>query len=1052
MASRLDHLLEQVRHTHALRRVVLEKRKRDDSGSEQGDQDPTIVRTPRAIKKLRSNSPSTMPKALSTPVTGPRPIANRHQYVSPQRNVFREFRETRLDLPLTPPETPVTHPSSTDRPSENPASTDARQEVRLGNYIFPLHDKTKVNRIDFVVECARQAVETHPGGRENLRLAEEVLRLKEEYAEETGRLRKELAAQEQRYRTERFEPRECLQQELDSEKEELDRKLKAAEKALAVERQAKEDLQNQLATERQAKRNSQSELVNERQAKLNLQTELSSEQKSTKALKEDLVTVRQEKEDLSKARTKEAQDHSTKHDKLEKEKKDLTEKFTAERKKTQDLEKSNIRHQEQYQRSVKENDQIKDQTVAIVKHHLLKGLVGIFAETCGVSSLTAENIAPELHPMFFDTIDGTTTWQQLTLQVANYYEQHPQELAKILGSNGQGVTTVGNTYTPGNQGNPFGTESSRHGVGLPTQPAQDPVSVTKTSAFPVPQPQTTDWQQPPQTYAPVSQTDDFENQPEDMETETTQSTTQMPIAPWIQPSAAQQTFDNGAGYATPDQRPLCKFIHRPGGCKWGETCKFSHAGDENGVVNDPADPMVVETPDQRLPCKFIHRPGGCKWGESCKFSHAGDQSSWIQPSAAQQPSTFEVAGTATDPMVVETSDQRPLCKSMLYPRGCKRRETCKDSHPGDYDCGIAQEAVNILDREVIPAKRALSQAETEQAEAQAKVQFIRAYYKYIVQMFESARQASLNRENRIRFLVMMDYHIRNVLALEIDSAKPDLVHSLNLPKDGFLAAARSIDGWFGPDYNMPTEAQVPWKTLEIFNEDINEKLNRLNQLASSTPEASTPTMSRLEQGLDEILAGAAGTRSSRRDREPIYQPQSPPGPSMRGRINGSQLSHSGQRIHGDRLNLAPIEKEPFRRQPPRGPHLQSLPATPERDFYSQERQQNAARRTTVHPTSQDSQPPTGPRVQPFPAASEQNPYNQEGEQNETRTTAPTANAQPDDMLRVALDLVALIHDASMIDTMAGRKLSPAAKVLVERVATGELDVATADQHIRRLLK
>ncbi|KAF2439565.1 hypothetical protein P171DRAFT_501842 [Karstenula rhodostoma CBS 690.94] len=62
-----------------------------------------------------------------------------------------------------------------------------------------------------------------------------------------------------------------------------------------------------------------------------------------------------------------------------------------------------------------------------------------------------------------------------------------------------------------------------------------------------------------------------------------------------------------------------------------------------------------------------------------------------------------------------------------------------------------------------------------------------------------------------------------------------------------------------------------------------------------------------------------------------------------------------------------------------------------------------------------------------------------------------ANTQPDDALRIALDMVVILHNVDLVEQMLEKELSPAAKAIIERVATGRLDVSTADQHIRRLL-
>lgn len=696
----------------------------------------------------------------------PRQTANRWGCATPRRNLFKEQRANNPALPLTPPETPVTALSSNSNTSP----------LRLGSYVFPLHDPSMTSHMEYTYECSRQAVETHRDAREHLRVAEELHRMKEGQSGDIALLHKEFT------------------------------------KAIAVERQAKEDLQNELAAERQVKKNLENELATHRQAKANLQSELALEQKSTKTLQENLATVQQEKADFGKVRTKEASEYSSKLDKLQKEGKLLSEKLHAERRKTHDLEKSNIRLQEQLQQSEKEKAEIRQQTINECETRVLKALVHILAEDSGIASLTAENIAPSLHTTILSAVNGTITWKQLTQQVCIYYEQHPEECGHFLGS----AATAG----------------------------------TQDFTSPGPQPQTSSWQQTQQAYAPASEAHGFENEPDEMEIEPTHATTEAPVllnqpqgsfedSSWMQSSAEYDMPDSMVIEATDqrppytderppytdqrpthtDQRPPCKFVLTPRGCKLGEACKFSHAAADVGFTDVTTGPMVVETTDQRRACKYALRPDGCKWGKACKFTHPAE------PSALQQSPTGPDADIA-GPVVVQTPLQRPICKFMLYPGGCKQRGTCNSSHPGDQDCGIASEAVSILTQDVIPAKRELSQAKGGQARSDAQGQLIRAYYKFIVAVIRSARKASLNLNNRTRFLEMIDYHISGeVLTQLIDQAKPDLLRRLNLPSNGFLNAATSIDEWFADEHRMSEEAQRPWAVLKAFDEIINDKLN-----------------------------------------------------------------------------------------------------------------------------------------------------------------------------------------------------------------------------------
>ncbi|KAL5386170.1 hypothetical protein DPSP01_004254 [Paraphaeosphaeria sporulosa] len=1011
-----DKILQQVSWTQALKG----KRIRESDSDSEGEQTLTIAKTPRekpGKKKPRGNNPVKMPKGSpqsASAAPGTRLTTDRQEYVIPKRNVFRESQMNRAELPPSPPETPVAAPSSTNKSTETPVSSGA-QWRRLGLYEFPLHEPEKISFPQYTWTVARQAVEIHQDASASLLLAEEIAHMQKETTEEFARMRKEFV--------------ESRQHQVDPDQEELKRKLGVAENALAIERHEKKDLQNKLAAERQAKKIFEDELTADRKAKVSLQNELTAEQKgkaylqnelsleqkSTKSLRENLATARQEKEDLSKARKKDASDYSTKLGELEKEKRDLSEKFSAEKKKCQDLENSNGVYNQQYQQFEEQKVQVKEQTVEQCKNHVLKGLVKLLADYWNDSSLTVDNIAPELHVAFFDVIDGNSNFDQLADHVNSYYNQFHWEPTNIEGSIEQGIVTDG----------------------------------TQRSASAVPQPPTLDWQQPAQANTPASQALVPVSQPVEMEVESTQVVTKTPVGTilpqmsivnpnWTWSSPTQPSSVIGVGYATPESMEVdttkprrkvpCKYFSSDRGCNKWENCPFLHDEAVNRLGSAAPDPMEVEaSKKKKISCRFIRSPGGCKQGAACMFRHPANSSTPQQapsagigantadrteietqirkqlpecryarrlggctrqncpfthpadPTVAQQSSATGLSTDTTDAMEVEVPNQRPLCKFMLHPGGCKKRDTCKSTHPDDFDCCFAPETVAILELEVLPAQRALFQAKSEEAKLQPIVQMVRGYYKFIDQMIGSARQASLNRKNRISFMKMMDGHIGAVGVL-IHDAPPSLIRRFNLRANGFLAVGSSIDGWFDAGTNMPEDCIDSWMLLKMFDQVMVDKIQLPVHIASSPVSTSAPPawnneqshddsrgttslgalpISQLGQDLDAIIRSGAQNANHRRNRAPSRSSRSV---QPYGRHRGTQPSHGDHFGDGNRLNLRAvnsgrIQRSTSPRQPPTGPRQQAYPGTTERNVYAQDRQQNAIRRTTFSQASERSAHP-----------------------------------------------------------------------------------------------
>ncbi|XP_050377807.1 zinc finger CCCH domain-containing protein 67 isoform X2 [Argentina anserina] len=73
----------------------------------------------------------------------------------------------------------------------------------------------------------------------------------------------------------------------------------------------------------------------------------------------------------------------------------------------------------------------------------------------------------------------------------------------------------------------------------------------------------------------------------------------------------------------------CSFYLKTGACKFGSNCKFNHPVGRKSSNNNQSQAFkdkvkerdeLSEKPSQ-IECKYYLRPGGCKYGKGCKYSH-----------------------------------------------------------------------------------------------------------------------------------------------------------------------------------------------------------------------------------------------------------------------------------------------------------------------------------------------------------------------------------------------------------------------------------------------
>ena len=97
----------------------------------------------------------------------------------------------------------------------------------------------------------------------------------------------------------------------------------------------------------------------------------------------------------------------------------------------------------------------------------------------------------------------------------------------------------------------------------------------------------------------------------------------------------------------------CKFYNTEGGCKLGDKCKYAHVDvDVDGDVDGLGDAVAAVSlggghvgrpppngtgSGKRELCKFFNAPGGCKFGDKCKFEHRSNEGQrFVVPAAVHE--------------------------------------------------------------------------------------------------------------------------------------------------------------------------------------------------------------------------------------------------------------------------------------------------------------------------------------------------------------------------------------------------------------------------------
>ncbi|CAA0827140.1 Zinc finger CCCH domain-containing protein 52 [Striga hermonthica] len=151
-------------------------------------------------------------------------------------------------------------------------------------------------------------------------------------------------------------------------------------------------------------------------------------------------------------------------------------------------------------------------------------------------------------------------------------------------------------------------------------------------------------------------------------------------------------------------KPCTKFFSTSG-CTFGDTCHFLHyfpgysahtqlanSGGGNPLNTFPRNSAFSVDPSsatKTIPCKRINTPGGCRYGESCHFSHASVELSGPHNPRMMANSNFGVSANA------KISVDATFAGAIIGKNGVNTRQICRET-------GVK---LSIRDHESDPSKR-----------------------------------------------------------------------------------------------------------------------------------------------------------------------------------------------------------------------------------------------------------------------------------------------------------------------------------------------------------
>ncbi|KAK1568906.1 hypothetical protein Q3G72_030302 [Acer saccharum] len=148
------------------------------------------------------------------------------------------------------------------------------------------------------------------------------------------------------------------------------------------------------------------------------------------------------------------------------------------------------------------------------------------------------------------------------------------------------------------------------------------------------------------------------------------------------------------GFAEQPGQIQCKFYQNAGGCKYGGACRFNHSIEKSDIpppeLNAFGLPIQLEKEEEKskgfvektgeIECKYHLSAGGCKYGNTCKFSHSNEKSCRYVKRSEIAPPKLNFLGLPIRMLEKE-------CPFYMRNGSCKYGLDCRFNHPDPVAAG-----------------------------------------------------------------------------------------------------------------------------------------------------------------------------------------------------------------------------------------------------------------------------------------------------------------------------------------------------------------------------
>ncbi|KAH0449152.1 hypothetical protein IEQ34_022952 [Dendrobium chrysotoxum] len=139
---------------------------------------------------------------------------------------------------------------------------------------------------------------------------------------------------------------------------------------------------------------------------------------------------------------------------------------------------------------------------------------------------------------------------------------------------------------------------------------------------------------------------------------------------------ADVDLGEGVKYPIRPSEPDCAFYLRTGCCKFGSCCRFNHPREKREVQGRnrilTKEFKIIKERDKGFPkvfnqCKFYSMPGGCRFGETCRYSHSDE--------------IAESVPVELNSLGLPVRKGERVCSYYMRTGICKYHSSCKFHHP-----------------------------------------------------------------------------------------------------------------------------------------------------------------------------------------------------------------------------------------------------------------------------------------------------------------------------------------------------------------------------------